>query len=323
MLERSTTHIDNHAGWRLALHRFIDPEKHDPTRRPVVMVPGFMMNSFILGYHPRDVGIAAYLAGRGFEVWATDLRGQGASERSSGPKHYTLEDVGLVDLAVALEAVLARTAGASDSGADVIGCSLGATYMFMQAAWWPEPLVARMVNLGGPMRWTAIHPVVRSLAAFPRLWGAVPMRNTRALARHGLPLAAKIPGLLHLYMHPAICDLSQPEVLTQTVDDASPPLVAQLARWVRGGDLQLNGRNLSADVSRLKLPLLTVVANADGVVPEDTVCSAHNLMLDSPRRDVLYAGDAARPMAHADLFISDPAPELVFAPLAEWLLVED
>jgi pimeloyl-ACP methyl ester carboxylesterase len=319
MLQRTTTHIENGAGWRLALHRYLDPEHHDATRRPVVMVPGFMMNSFILGYHPKGPGIAPYLAQRGFEVWAVDLRGQGASEHLSGPKHYRIEDLGLVDLAAAIEGVLERTAGRDDA-VDVIGCSLGATYMFMQAAWWPEARIARMVSLGGPLRWTAVHPAVKLIAAAPApIWRALRMRNTRAIARRGLPLAARIPKLLHLYMHPAICDLSEPEQLTQTIDDASPLVNAQIAHWVRAGDFKMNGRNLTNDVGRLALPLLSVVANADGLVPEDTVCSAHNVMDLSPRRDVLYAGDAARPMAHADLFISDPAPELVFAPLAAWL----
>ncbi|MCA9545545.1 MAG: hypothetical protein KC613_14170, partial [Myxococcales bacterium] len=125
--------------------------------------------------------------------------------------------------------------------------------------------------------------------------------------------------LLHVYLHPAICDLSEPGQLTQTVDDPSPTVNVQIARWVAQGDLKHGQRNLTRDVARLTHPLLTVVANADGVVPEDTVCSAHNAMVRSPDRKVIHVGSASEPMAHADLFISDPAPAQVFAPIADWL----
>ncbi len=318
MIERQTVLVDNGHGWRLALHRWADPAALDRSRPPVVLVPGYAMNSFILGYHPRARGIAPYLAARGFEVWAADLRGQGGSQRQGGARRYRLEDVGLVDLSVAINQILGRTETDADA-VDLIGCSLGATYMFMHAAWWPEPHARRLVNLGGPLRWTAAHPLLKLLSVAPPLWGALPVRNLRPLARAGLPLAAKIPGLLHMYLHPAICDLSEPGELCRTVDDPSPTVNRQLARWMADGDLRLGTRNLTAAVSALTHPLLTVVANADGVVPEDTVCSAHNVMTGSTNRRIVYAGTASTPMAHADLFISDPAPAAVFAPIAEWL----
>ena len=42
--------VDNHAGWRLGLTRFV-PEG-TPVGRPVVVIPGYGMNSFIFRYHP-------------------------------------------------------------------------------------------------------------------------------------------------------------------------------------------------------------------------------------------------------------------------------
>ncbi len=316
-LERTTRFVHNGAGWQLALHRFADPAALRPDSRPIVMVPGFAMNSFILGYHPRGESIAGYLAARGHEVWCLDLRGQGHAHRARGSRGFGMADVAMTDLPAAI-AEVRRLSAVTAEQVDVIGCSLGATYMFMHAAWTPGHPVARMVNLGGPLRWTAAHPLLRTLSAAPPLWSMLPLRNMRGVARHLLPLAARVPGLLHMYLHPAICDLSEPATLVQTVDDPIPTINREIARWVRGGDLLHAGRNLTTDVAALDLPLLTVVANADGIVPEATVCSAHNVMRGA-RRTLLIAGSERRPMAHADLFISDCAESQVFRPLADWL----
>ena len=315
-VEREVFRVPNGDGWELVLTRYADPARLRPETRPVVMVPGFAMNSFILGYHPRGTSLADYLAGRGLEVWSADLRGQGESRDLGGGRRFSLADVGLVDLAAAVEGVCDRSQVRADA-VDAIGCSLGATYVFIQAAWWPGHRIARIVNMGGPMRWVAVHPFVRGLAAAPRAWGLVPLRGTRTLARRALPLISRVPGLLHIYLHPDICDLSQAHELTRTVDDPVPTINQEIARWIRAGDYVHEGRNLTEALTGLELPLLTIVANADGIVPEATVCSAHNVMTGP--RQILYAGEESRPMAHADLFISDPAEARVFAPLADWL----
>lgn len=315
-IELRTHYVDNGEGWRLALHRRHVPGRLDRARRPVVMVPGFAMNAHILGYHPRGPGIAEYLAERGFDVWCVELRGQGHSVRGATARRgFGMADLGLVDLAAAIEGVR-RHAGADR--VDVIGCSLGATFMFMQAAWWPTHRLARMVNLGGPLRWTAVHPAVRALAQVPSLWKALPVKGTRRLAKAALPVIARWPALLRIYLNPEICDLSRPEQLVLTVDDPVPTINAEIARWVRRGDLLFEGRNLTDDVARLDLPLLTVVATGDGIVPEATTASGHDVMKRAPRR-LIHAGDERQPMAHADLFISALAPEQVFRPVADWL----
>ncbi len=317
MLERRTTFVDNGDGWRLALHRFADPDTLDPTRAPVVMVPGYAMNSFILGYHPTGESIAGYLAAHGFEVWCSDLRGQGASKRLGPERAFALADIGMTDLGAALDGIAAQSQ-VDASGFDVIGCSLGATYMFIRAAWSKDARIQRMVNLGGPLRWTAVHPVVRAITGMPLPWSRMTMRGTRRVAQRLLPVAAKIPGFLHIYMHPAHCDISDAATLVQVVDDPIPSLNAEIAQWVKRGDLVWDNRVLTRDVGALRQPLLTIVANADGVVPESSVCSGHNAMAGAPRT-ILHAGDARTPMAHADLFISDHAERLVFEPLAAWL----
>lgn len=318
MTVRSTSYVSNGEGWQLALHRFAPTVRPQPGRRPVVFVPGFAMNSFILGYHPSTTAIAGHLAQQGLEVWAAELRGQGQSQRVDGARSFCLEQMGVNDLGVQIDEILAR----SETGAgevDVIGCSLGATFMFMQAAWGQDPKIARMVNLGGPLRWTQTPGLVRAFSTLGPSLRMLPIRGTRRLARHGLPLASRVPGLLHIYLHPQTTDLSEPAQLARTVDDPHPRVNAQIARWIRTQDLLLGQRNLTESVARLHQPLLTVIASADGVVPEDTVASGHNAMVGAPRQ-LIRCGSRERPMAHADLFIGEDAPAQVFEPIAQWLL---
>lgn len=323
MLEKRTFYVDNGAGWALALHRYRDAEVCDVSRRPVVLVPGYAMNSFILGYHPTGRPLAAYLAAAGFEVFCVDLRGQGKARRRGGSIDFGLVDVGLHDLSAAVEGLerYSRSTARDPDGrlrVDAIGCSLGGTYVFMQAAWNRDHRLARIVNLGGPLRWEETHPALRLAARLPV--GALRLRGTRFLARALLPYAARVPGLLDVYLNPALCDLSRPQALSYTVDDPSPRVNAEIAAWVKSLDLILDGRNLSLDVAAVKLPLLTIIANADGVVPPATVRSGDRLVgTHADRRRVLVAGDEQVRMAHADLFISRDAEQSVFLPLASWL----
>ena len=323
MVERTTRVVDGADGWQLVLHRFHVPSRVDRARRPVVIFPGYAMNSFIFGYHPRGSSLAEYLALRGHEVWCADLRAQGESRWRGAHQQrcrtFGLLDVGLVDVAAAIDGVLDQTILSAES-VDALGCSLGATYLFMQAAWGTRPRIARIVNLGGPMRWTDTPGIARVFARIPRCVHRIPLRGTRRLARRALPIAARIPGLLHVYLHPAICDLSNPEALSQTVEDPVPSVNAEISKWIRERDLIYTDRgwNLTQDLRVVRTPLLTIVANADGIVPEPTVRSA-DLAIGSDVKSVLTAGSHAHPMAHADLFISDFAESEVFSPLADWL----
>jgi len=282
-----------------------------------MLVPGFAMNTFILRHRPGGPSMAEYLAAAGREVWCVELRGQGDSERVDGRRQFSMVDLGLDDVQTAIEAIRQRTQ-VDGRRVDAVGCSLGATFLFIQAAWNRAHKMGKMVNIGGPLRWTAVHPLLRILSVAGPLWSAARVRGTRKIARYGLPLALKVPRLLHLYLHPAICDLTEPSTLVQTMDDPIPAINRELATWIRRGDIVYRDRNLTEDLAGLAMPLLTILANADGIVPEATACSAHNV-IGGRHRELIYAGTEHTPMAHADLFMSTHAEALVFEPLRRWL----
>ena len=50
---QKTHYVPNGDGWLLALKQTYEPQALDRTRRPVAIIPGYGMNAFIFGYHPR------------------------------------------------------------------------------------------------------------------------------------------------------------------------------------------------------------------------------------------------------------------------------
>ncbi len=320
MIEIDQHQTHNGDGWMLSLRRTVDPEKLDSERHPLLIIPGYGMNSFIFGFHPRGTSMEAVLASHGFEVWSVDLRGQGRSRSVGGSLRYHLEDLVLYDVAAAVRFVVGTTKTRAKD-LDLIGCSLGATMMFAHVVCQKEHHGRRLVNMGGPVRWVQVHPLLRVAFASPRVVEALPFRGTRHLARVALPALRRVPWLLSLYLHPSHIDMSRAGELSRTVENPNRHINADIARWMNLRDPMIGGRNIAEELKNIRLPLLTMVANADGIVPRATTLWPHET-IGSPQKKVVEVGTDDEPMAHADMFIHDRAPERVFNPLGDWLSTE-
>jgi len=316
--------VDNGAGWRLSLKR-IAPTARDGAssdgavkRRPALIVPGYGMNSFIFGFHPRGLSLEGYLASRGIEVWSFDMRGQGRAVRDGGTDRYDLADLS-DDVAVAVRHVLAHTeTGAKE--VDLIGCSLGASLMFGYIARTPNAPARCLVNVGGLVTWVKIHPALRAAFFSSRLVGAVRLRHTRKLAGLALPtLARYAPRVLSVYMNTTSTDVSQASTMVQTVEDPNPHVNRNIARWIAERELTMRGTNVSQALASMHHPFLCIVANDDGIVPPETARAPYDA-IGSDDKELLAVGDPSFPMAHADLFLSTGCQEKVFEKLATFLL---
>jgi alpha-beta hydrolase superfamily lysophospholipase len=319
-LAREWYHVDNGAGWDLALYRTHHPTKIDRDKRPVFIVPGYGMNSYIFHYHPSGRSLAATLADRGHEVFTVDLREQGRSRKVTPGKQgpYGLSDLALVDFAAAVDAARSHTVARRDE-IDLLGASLGGTITMLYRTQARSPAPGRVVLLGSPIRWTGVHPLLRVLFGSPALAGAIELKKTRALAAMALPLAAKLaPWALRIYMNTDATDLTHYGEMVNTVEDPSRFINREIAQWIQRRDLVVNGRNLTEDVARFDAPLCTIYANGDGIVPKETATFAH-YHARSEHKVLVEAGDARIPYSHADMFIGREASRQVFAPLLRFL----
>ncbi len=312
-------HVDNGDGWRLALRRYVDPETLVEGRRPVTILPGYGMNGFIFTYHPEGPSMAETFARQGFEFWTVDLRAQGDSIPVGGSRSYTMEQVGTTDLPVVVDHILGHTRTGCDR-VDMMGCSLGATYVYLYAGLAPRPLIGSMVSIGGPLRWLHPHPAIRVAFSSPTLVGLVPFWGTGLLAEKALPLLADhAPWMLRFYLRAEHVDLSKADVFTRTVEDPVPAVNAQIARWMRNVDLMVDGVNLSEALARFDGPYLCVYSNADGIVDRDSAVSAFD-KVSSRDKEIIALGTAEIPMAHADIYISRHSHRFLFEPVMQWLI---
>ena len=311
--------VDNHAGWRLAMSRRRPVGDAPHGARPVLIVPGYGMNSYIFGFHPRGPSMIDCLSARGLEVWTVDLRGQGRSIRARGNNRYGLADLAIEDLGAAIAHVLANTMTGATT-VDIVGCSLGTALAFAHVASIPAAPVHALVSMAGLVTWKGAHPVVRFAFGSPRLVGLMRIRNTRQLARLALPLLTKVaPSLLSVYLNGRSTDLTHVSKLVQAVEDPHPVINREIAEWIRRGDLVVRGVNVSKKLPELGHPFFCVVANDDGIVLPETSRHTYDV-IGSEKKRLLIVGDPEQPIAHADLFLFTGAQERVFRPIADFLL---
>jgi pimeloyl-ACP methyl ester carboxylesterase len=320
---RAETHgVDNGAGWQLSLRR-VPPSKHSAPRRPVLIVPGYGMNSFIFGFHPHGLSLEAYLAVQGLEVWSVDLRAQGQARYvGTDARHhdrYGLADLAIEDLGAGIGHVLANTrTGASQL--DIIGASLGASLAFAHLACLPKARVHTVVSMGGLVTWTQVPPLVRALFFSRLLAGNLRLKGTRALAGVALPALGRwAPGLLSMYLHTQSTDIAFAATMIKTVEDPNPHVNREISDWISRRELIVRDVNVSRALRDMRHPFLCVVANQDGIVPPATAQAPYD-EIGSPDKMLLKVGDAQHPIAHADLFVSTGAQELIFAKIADFLI---
>jgi pimeloyl-ACP methyl ester carboxylesterase len=314
-------HVDNGAGWRIALKRVapVESARTARTPRPVLLIPGYQMNSFIFGFHPRGASLESYLASRGLEVWSVDLRGQGRAERVGGHDRFGLAELAVEDLGTAIGYVRAHSKTRTDA-VDLIGCSLGTALAFAHVACAPTAPVETIVSMGGLVTWVHVHRALRVASHAPWLVARIRMNNTRALAARLLPLLVRwAPSLLSVYLNAESTDTSQADVMAKTVEDANPTMNREIAEWIARGDLVIRGVNVSRALPGIHRPFLCVVANHDGIVPPRTSRATFDA-IGSEDKKLLCVGDERTPIAHADLFLANIAPDRIFRPIADFLL---
>lgn len=311
------TYPSTHDGWQLELEHFSPVTPND--RPPLLFIPGYGMNTFILSYHPSGKSMVEYLRDRGWDVWTCNLRGQGGARPIAADRDdVSLAQLALIDIPAAIDAVLAASPGAPS--VSLVGCSLGASLSYAYLAHNPtDHRVGAMISVGGPLVWREVNPLVRLAFVSPELAGKVRVRKTRALAKLALPFARKAPRLFSLYMNASRLDLSTSNQLVKTVDDPNPKLNREIAHWIKQRDLILRGVNTTEALAKVDdVPLLCIMGNKDGVVPINNAMPALAHMRP-PTSKALIAGGARDWFAHADLFIAPDADARVFAPMADWL----
>lgn len=314
-------HFVETGDWSLHLRRTLDPERLDPAGRPLLIIPGYGMNSFIFGYHPQGTSLERCLAAQGVEVWSMNMRGQTPSRpRVARAAPASLRVWAEEDVPAGIEAVLDHTrTRAAEGRVDLLGASLGGSVAYAHLALSGDRhQVGSLVTIGSPLRWDTCHPAVRLAFGSSRVARSLRFSGTQTVARVAFPMLARVPGVLSMYMNTRHIDLSKAQDLVRTVDDPQPLVNRDIAKWIRARDMVLRGINVTDALSEVERPLLVVLANRDGIVPAGCARCAMGAW-GGDDAAVLEVGTPEDWYAHADLFVGDEAPERVFDPIAQWL----
>lgn len=293
------------------------PAQLDPSQPPVLIVPGYGMNSHALRFHQNGRSMKRAFAEAGREVWTVDLRQNGESRRfRSDAPPPCLTAYATVDLPTGIEAVLHHTRCRPDVVA-LVGVSLGGSISYGYLATHPEAPVQSLVAMGAPLRWGKVSPLLRAAFVSRRLAGAVPIGATRPLARFALPTLGRLTPWLDAYVNARRVRTSSVAELVKTVEDPPRSVNRQLAAWFKNGGLKIGGISVAERLGDVQIPLLVVTANGDGIVPAET---AHSVLdVWGGPATILVVGDDEVRYGHADPYIAPDAHERVFSPIIDWV----
>jgi pimeloyl-ACP methyl ester carboxylesterase len=304
-------------GWRIALGR---RRPRGPARRPpILLCHGLSTNRFSLDSGMERYSLAAFLSAAGFDCFAIDLRGHGASrpDRPGAPRRFGFDDYVREDVPAALEAVREAT---GEERVLWVGHSLGALVGLAACEAHPDR-IAGVVALAGPVHFDG----QADLRRYIRYGFLVNGRANRFLAHMVAPFA----GLAH----PPAAEIAINgrnvdrrvfrRHLANGIEDVPAGVFAQLREWVeddvfRSADGAVDYR---ARLSACRQPALFVSAERDGLAPPPVVRAAFERWGGEKRywNAGLREGFSAD-YGHTDLLLGRRAPEEIFPRLRDWLL---
>lgn len=274
--------VDALDGVQLAIHRL-----PTPGGRRTLLVPGtFSNHTFWLG--TRGTGFARALARTGYEPWALDPRGHGASQRPRRGERWDFDDWARFDVPAAAR----RVTGSGAVPTFLIGHSAGGAAILAALAAEPGLAagVAGLVIMGTPVpwlqRWRGI--AAHAIRAVSRLLGRFPAR------RLGLGPEDEMAGVMEQWM-------------TWNIE----------GHW-KGDD----GIDYGERLGLVRTPALFIAGSGDRTFAPPRACRALFEMLGSGDRTFMECGRRTGfsvDFDHPGLVVSRAARQEIWPIVLEWM----
>ncbi len=304
-------------GWELGIGR--RRPRGGPRRPPVVLCHGISTNRGSLDFGMERYSLAAFLSRAGFDCFSLELRGHGASRPGPGaPRRYSFDTCLREDVPASLERVREAT---GEERVLWVGHSLGALLGLAACGVYPER-IAGIVAIAGPSHFHAQE----DLKGLMRFEWVVSGRWNRFLARCFAPFTG--------VWHPPIGDLAvnvrnvdravYRRVLANVIEDISPGVYAQVARWLR--EDRFASEDGAVDyrerLAACRQPALFVAGARDGMAPPAVVQASFARWAGEKSAWTAGQGEGFRSdYGHTDLIYGRHAPEEIFPRVRDWLLV--
>ncbi|MFZ5571320.1 MAG: alpha/beta fold hydrolase [Thermodesulfobacteriota bacterium] len=281
--------LETRDGQELAVSRiFSKGEGHRPF--PVILVHGtYCTRTFWIS--PKGVGMGAYLAGQGFDVWVPDMRGHGLSPKTAAYSRINAEDQIRFDLPAIQEHVFRITG----KPAFWIGHSFGGLYTVaaLGMQWLRHDLVKAVVTFGSQIshgdRYLKIPPVVWIVSLLMKMLGHLPA------PRLGLGPEIEPAG-----------------VILETI---------RWKKW-RGEWTASDGRSYWDGLGGIKTPVMTVAAADDKNDPAEGCLQFHERYGSRDKAFVVLGIKEGfrKDYDHVGMVVSKEAQVEVWPKVASWLM---
>lgn len=317
-------------GWTLALHHF-PPAPDAPRRRhPVILCHGVMSTSYTWDLNART-SLATWLARRGFDVYALDLRGGGESLKpgmfDAQAYDYSIDSYIEFDVPAAIEAVSKQAGGAP---VHWVGHSMGGMVMY---AWLPrdsQGQVRSFTAVGSPPSLSDHLPMMTDGAAL------FPLADFFLDELPGGDLATMYSGWAHLTVLPPLHILwnvenTTPQERQQLAAHATANISARvfeqfIASLEAGRFQSYDGeQDYTAGLARISTPTMMLAGNLDHLGTPSVMADGFRRLGARDKRFVVLgrAHGAHGDYGHLDLAMGRHAPADVFPTIFDWLVRHD
>ena len=323
-------------GWEIAVYHY--PAKNEKQDKyPVVLCHGMALNSFY--WHvTADNNFPQWLADRGYDVWACDLRGNGQSRyrkrydrfvgintRKKSGAYWTVDDYANFDVPAVLRYVSEKTGKPKISW---IGHSMGGMVLYAYLVNHPDDeLVGNFVTLGSPI--IMPQPPNDILGKMVKdadiINVALDMKLMKMVLRSAATASLMAPNELDIlyYRRDNVTSAAIVSLWANSCENIERGVSEQLMEMVKTGDFWSAAldTDYATEARRINVPILLICAKADNMAPEIAVQYAYHRVgsADKTYRLFALANKYSADYGHCDLITGKNARREVYPVIIEWL----
>ncbi|HQH51817.1 MAG TPA: alpha/beta hydrolase [Candidatus Hydrogenedentes bacterium] len=287
---------------------------------PVLLVHALTANH--LNFEtPAGLSLVDVLAAEGYDCWSLDLR---CCESAGAPEGRGIGDISFDDyLFKDLPAAIAYIREATGHGkVHWVGHSMGGMLLYAYNVAFGSEYLASGISLGAPAGFKNVFYKPPSLLF--RLTAIAP-NLTRTILKSFTPFARSLrPAFIGFpvnwdNVHPGV----DARALFNMVEAVPPLVAAEIDGWLSTGDWKVNRGQLdvSANVSKIDVPLLVVCGKQDPLTPEPKIRQFFDALPGRDKKLVFLSkkNGFVADYGHADLAFGVESTKEVYGPALEWI----